>query len=303
MSSPPSGQQFHLVAGDREAWVSSTGATLRAYEVAGEPRLDGFGVDQPSTGGRGQLLMPWPNRLRDGSYRWGGQQYQLPLTEPARGNAIHGLVRWQPWSAIHADGSGVTLRYDLDPCEGYPFRVRMEAAYHLDEAAGLSVGLSATNLSDTSCPFGAGAHPYLRLNHKTIDTLWLRLPASTMYVCDDRQIPEGTKPVAGTEFDFGDWRQVGSTVLDTAYTDLSAGEDGLVTVEVRSSEGDQVAVWMDAAFDHVMVFTGDTLAEPTRRRAGLAIEPMTCAPNAWQSDPSGVELSPGTTFTGRFGIR
>ena len=62
--------------------------------------FDGFAADEMSSGGRGQLLMPWPNRVRDGAYSFDGRDLQLALTEPRRSNASHGLARWAAWRAV-----------------------------------------------------------------------------------------------------------------------------------------------------------------------------------------------------------
>ena len=94
----PSGEQFEIAAGGYRAVVTECGAALRVLEHAGRPLLDGFAEDEMSPGGRGQLLVPWPNRIRDGAYSFDGRDLQLGLTEPARHNAIHGLARWAAWT-------------------------------------------------------------------------------------------------------------------------------------------------------------------------------------------------------------
>jgi aldose 1-epimerase len=58
---------------------------------------------------------------------------------------------------------------------------------------------------------------------------------------------------------------------------------------------------MEAAFDYVMVFSADTLP-PARRRRGLAVEPMTCPPNAFQSGEGLRALQPGESFEASWGI-
>src|SRR5436309_16036374 len=97
---PPSGEQFEIVSGDRRAVVTEVGDTLRTFVAGGREVIDGFGPDEVCSGGRGQLLAPWPNRIRDGAYRFVGHHAQLPLSDPDRHNAIHGLVRWSPWRRL-----------------------------------------------------------------------------------------------------------------------------------------------------------------------------------------------------------
>src|SRR6478736_2782074 len=110
---PPSGDQFEITGGGYRAVVTESGAALRLLEYAGRPLLDGFAEDAMSPGGRGQLLMPWPNRIRDGAYRFGDRELQLPLSEPARSNASHGLVRWVAWTLEEHTGNSVSLVYRL----------------------------------------------------------------------------------------------------------------------------------------------------------------------------------------------
>ena len=62
-----------------------------------------------------------------------------------------------------------------------------------------------------------------------------------------------------------------------------------------------VTLWADALWSHVMVFTGDTLA-PERRRRGLAVEPMTCAPDAFNTGEGLRVLAPGESVTCSWGV-
>jgi galactose mutarotase-like enzyme len=50
------------------------------------------------------------------------------------------------------------------------------------------------------------------------------------------------------------------------------------------------------------VYTGDTLGELQRRRRGVAIEPMTCPPNALRTGTDVIVLQPGHEWTARWGI-
>jgi aldose 1-epimerase len=96
-ASAPTGDQLHLRFRDQHAIVVEVGAGLRAYEVRGRPLLDGYAEEEISSAARGQILAPWPNRLRDGSYDFDGETLRLPPSEPEKGNATHGLLRWAAW--------------------------------------------------------------------------------------------------------------------------------------------------------------------------------------------------------------
>ena len=322
----PTGPQHELVAGGHRIVVTTVGATLREYTVDGQPVVDGFGPDQPSTFGRGQVLAPWPNRVRAGRYRFEGHDLQLPLDEPGRGNAIHGLVRWAAWTearaaapmaaraeapmAARAAAGGarreVTLEHVIWPRDGYPFLVELSVRYALDEEAGLAVRMDARNGGPGPCPFGAGFHPYVWAGPGGVDSLTLRLPARTRLVTDERGIPVGEEALDGGRDDFRRARQLGATRLDNCFTGLERDGERRAEVRVLRPRGDggtsEVVVWMDAMFDYVMVFTGDTLP-PGQRRSGLAVEPMSCAPDALASGRGLVVLEPGESWSGSWGIR
>jgi aldose 1-epimerase len=250
-----------------------------------------------ASGGRGQLLMPWPNRLQDGSYEFEGSSNQLPLNEVGRANAIHGLVRWVPWIVRERDERRVVVEHTLYPQPGYPFSLELAVEYELS-GTGLTVRTTATNVGTTACPYGSGAHPYVSVGTTTVDDALLRVPAGTVLRADERAIPIGAVPVDGTELDFRIAHGIGPARLDHCFTNLERDEAGIACIELHGGAR-SVSVWMDASYAYVMVFTGD-LAGVERR--GLAIEPMTCAPNAFRSADGLVRLEPGETHRGAWGI-
>jgi aldose 1-epimerase len=284
MAATPSGEQFELAHGDQRAVVTEVGAGLRTYSAGGREVLDGYPLDALADSGRGQLLIPWPNRIRDGAYRLDGREHQLPLNEPERGNAIHGLVRWSSWAVAEQSGDRVALAHMLHPQPGYPFTLELRVEYSLSED-GLAVRTAAGNAGSESCPYGAGAHPYLAVGAGRVDEAIVRIPARTVLVSDERAIPVGSSPVDG-ELDFRKPRPVGTAQLDHCFTDLERDEDGLARVEV-----DETILWADESYPYLMVFSGDGLPEGARR--SLAVEPMTCAPNAFASGDGLVVLEPG----------
>jgi aldose 1-epimerase len=296
----PSGRQFEITRGDQRAVVTEVGATLRSYGVGGRELLDGFDSDEMCSGGRGQVLLPWPNRIRDGRYSFGGGEHQLPLSEPERGNAIHGLVRWSVWAPVEYAADRVAMHHVLYPQPGYPFLLSLTVQYALS-AGGLTVTMSAVNVGQGPCPFGAGSHPYLTVGTKQVDSATLLLPAGTRLEADERAIPMGRVEVGGTEYDFGEPREIGSLQLDHCFTDLVADSDGRIRAVLSAPDGSSATLWMDGAYSYLMVFTGDTLGPPKARRS-VALEPMTCAPNAFQSGDGLLTLQPGERFSADWGI-
>ncbi len=298
--SAPSGEQFEITDGDQRVVVVEVGGGLRSYQLGGGDVLDGYGASELSTSGRGQVLMPWPNRLEDGSYEFRGRRHQLPLDEPEARNAIHGLVRWETWVVAEREPSRVVMRHALHPRPGYPFSLELSIEYVLSPA-GLRVQTTATNVGAEPCPFGSGAHPYLTLGTETIDPVILRVPSRTVLFSDARGLPTGRGAVSGTEHDFRQARPVGATQLDHAFTDLERDADGAARVELRRPDGQGgLVLWVDESYRWLMLFTGDPLPDVARR--SLAVEPMTCPPNAFRSTEDLIVLEPGSSFVGVWGL-
>jgi aldose 1-epimerase len=298
----PSGRQIELTRDGQRAVVVEVGGGLRAYTVGERAVLDGYGPREMCTVARGQCLVPWPNRLRDGAYTFDGEDHQLALSEPRQHNAIHGLVRWAGWEVAERGPSRVRLTHRLHAQDGYPFTLDLALEYSLGDR-GLTVTTLATNAGERPCPYGAGAHPYLSAGTGTLDHCLLRAPGRRWLPSDDQQIPTASVPVEGTEYDFLTRRKIGDTMLDTGYADLERDHDGLAYVELALPYGEgTVVLWQDEAYEYLMLFSGDSLEEPHRRRRGLGVEPMTCAPNAFQSGAGLRTLQPGETFTSSWGI-
>jgi aldose 1-epimerase len=298
--SSPSGRQFELTLGDQRAVVVEVGGGLSTYSVGDRELLDGYGAEEMCTSGRGQVLIPWPNRLEDGSYEFDGQRHQLELNEPENGNAIHGLVRWEPWTVGEREPHRVVMEHVLSPQPGYPFTLELSIEYAL-ATSGLSVRTTATNFGEAACPYGSGVHPYLTVGTETVDSVILHVPAGTVVHSDGRGLPLDPTPVEGTEYDFRRPRPIGSTRLDHAFTDLVRDVDGLVRVALAGLRpGSGLALWADEAYGYLQVFTGDPLPDVNRR--SLAVEPMTCPANAFRTGEGLIRLEPGTSFTSAWGI-
>jgi aldose 1-epimerase len=301
-AAPPTGAQIELRRDGQRAVVTEVGAGLRSWQVDGEELLDTFAAGAPADSYRGKVLAPWPNRIRDGRYAFGGTEHRTPLTEPARGAALHGLVLDAPFAVSDRTAGAVTLCHVLPPRPGYPFRLRLEVRYALGPD-GLAATVRATNASPWPAPFGAGLHPYLRARGGRADDCLLEIPASTRVPVDERMLPTGPPAlVAGTTHDYTRARPVGHTRLDACFGGLHRDGDGRARVRLAPPAGPAVTVWMDAAFRFVHVYTADAVDDPARARAGIAIEPVTCAPDAFNSGAGLEVLEPGATFTAACGL-
>jgi aldose 1-epimerase len=275
---------------------------VREYAVAERDVLEPYGIEKMCDGAHGAPLIPWPNRLADGRYSFDDVEYQLALSEPPKHNAIHGLLRWRSWRASERESSRVLMTTRLHPSPGYPFALDVSVAYELSDN-GLEVATTAVNIGEQACPYGAGQHPYISPGKGLIDDCLLDLPAQTRVLTDEeRQLPNGSEPVRGSDFDFSSPRRLGDIRIDSAFTDLTREADGRAVTGLSSPDGSRVELWVDEQHPFIELYTGDTLA-PSRQRRGLAVEPMTCAPNAFQSGDGLVRLEPGESLTTRWGVR
>nr|WP_274637062.1 aldose 1-epimerase family protein [Microbacterium bovistercoris] len=309
---PLSGTQHALRAGDYEAVIAGVGASLRTLTHAGRDLVLPFDPDEVRPGHRGATLVPWPNRVVDGRYTFDGAELQLALTEPARGHALHGLGSWIEFVAVAKGPSHVTLEGVIEAQKGYPWRMVVRTTFTLD-ADGLTQSVSVVNESEQPAPWGTSAHPYLVAGAGGVDDWTLELPAAeVLRVAGDRMIPAGLTAVDAEDparFDFRAPRPLVGVQLDHAFTGLTADADGAITARVTAADGTGVEMVWDAECPWVQVFTSDQpggTADPAHR-AGVALEPMTCAPDAFNDDAYPYDtglavVEPGETATASWRI-
>ncbi|MHC2997697.1 aldose 1-epimerase family protein [Microbacterium sp. HJ5] len=306
---PSSGTQHALRAGDYEAVIASVGATVRSLTYAGRDLVVPFDADEVRPSYRGATLAPWPNRVVDGRYTFGGVERQLSLTEPARSHALHGLAAWLDFEAVDKGPDHVTLAAVIQPQSGYPWRIVVVTRFELGPD-GLTQTVTARNESAEPAPWGTGPHPYLVAGDGLVDDWTLELPAAeVLAVTPDRLIPTDLVAVDADEperFDFRTARTIGSVEIDHAYSGLARDARGLTTVRVTAASGSGVQMSWDDACAWVQIHTADK-PEPALSRLGLAVEPMTCAPDAFNAadydfDAGLIVLEPGAESTASWRI-
>ena len=284
---PASGEQHRIRFGVYEASVANVGATLRSFTRCGRDLIVPFEADEIRPAMRGAVLAPWPNRIADGRYTFLGVDHQLPINELELANAAHGLVSWLAFAPKRRLAHGLEFEATVEPQPGYPWRVRVNVEFELG-AQGLRQRVSATNESPGDAPIGLGGHPYVVAGpavHRAVDGWTLELPAiEVLLVSGDRLIPVGTTHVAlhdGGVLDFRVPRAVRDTVVNHAFTALRRGPDGKAHVRVTGADcGIDIA--LHPSVEWVQVYTADTSGSDTIRY-GLAIEPMSCPPDAFNS--------------------
>lgn len=298
----PVGRPLEIVYDEQRAVITESGATLRLYEVAQRAVVEAFnGPESLVIGCQGEILAPWPNRTVNGSWTWASKRYQLSITEPERGHALHGLVRTLRWSALQSKPHHIELEATLLAHPGWPFPLHFVVSYTLG-SEGLASTLTATNVGRTACPYGAATHPYLAIPRGRADDAILHIPAATWLATDDRLAPTERRSTSSTCYEFDGVEPIGERRVDNALTDLSRLSDGRVEARLTAPDGYTTVVWGDRTVRWWQLFTGDTLPPPWRRSA-IAIEPMTCAPDALNSLKDIVVLDAGRSHSMTWGLR
>lgn len=306
-TTPASGAQYPLRAGGYQAVIAGVGASLRVLRDGEGDLVVPFDADEPRPAMRGALLAPWPNRTADGRYRFGGVEHRLPVNEPATGNASHGLAADLVFEAVEHDAASVLLRATIPAQPGYPWRVRLDVRFALGPG-GLEQRVIAVNESDAVAPFGVGGHPYLLAGpHATgaIDAWSLELRAERVLLIDDeRMLPTGLVAVRerAERFDFRRPRVLGGTELNHAFTELERDDAGWARARLTAPGGLGVEIAWDAASPWAQLYTVD-LPGAAEHRHALAIEPMSCPPDALNSGRDLVVLPPGASFETAWVIR
>lgn len=299
---PASGTQFLLRSGPYTAAVASIGATLRELRHDGRDLIVGFAADTVRPAYRGAVLIPWPNRLADGRYRLGDHTYQLPVSEPQRNNALHGLACWSSWEAVSHSDDAVTLAHRIVPQDGYPFDIGATVTYRLTPA-GLEWSVSASNLGTAPAPLGIGSHAYLIAGPGSVDDWTLSVPASQVLDVDpERLLPTQVRQLAESPDprDFRDAHRIDDTRIDHAFTGFTPSNPA--TVVVSAADGSGTALTWDATvLPWAQIYTGDN-PDPDLNRSGVAVEPMTCPPDAFNSGIGLILLEPGATTTATWSI-
>lgn len=285
---------IELALGEDSAVISRTGAALLEYTVGDRPVVLGMNAFD------GAVLAPWPNRIADGRYDFRGRSHQLPITEPSRRTALHGLVANTVWDVADRDETSVALRTTIEPSPGYPFELTLTVTYTLREDA-VAIVAHASNSGTQSAPFAFGFHPWIHPGAATVDEAQLLTPAQTWFTVDDRLIPIEERPFNSGTFNSGSFiptdhepdeascivckdfralRVIRDGVLDDAFGAPRRAADGWSYARLRGADDRTVVVGMDESFRAWQVCTGDEL-DPPLRRSAIAIEPMTCPPNAF----------------------
>lgn len=294
----PTGDQYDLEFGDLSATITQVAAGIRTLRYAGVDLTEPFPESATPPSADGIVLVPWPNRVKDGRWELDGAVQQLALTEPHLGNASHGLLRFAPYTLVARTDSSVTQAATIYPQAGYPFLLDTTVEHELD-TEGLTVTHTIVNRGGLRAPVAIGTHPYLRIGDVPVDELTLTVAARTRFETDDRLNVTGEVPVAGTRFDFSEGVRVGGLEVNDGFGGLADRPEHVLAAD----DGRRVVLWSDPAFAYVQVFTHRAFATKEPGEVALAIEPMTAPANALNSGQGLRWLEPREEWTVSWGIR
>lgn len=290
MTISPTGIQYELRDGEYSAVVTEVGAALRSLKWGGDELLWTFEADENPKGFAGVTLGPWPNRLRDGKFFFDGEEYQAPINEVEINNALHGLMCATPYALVHRSPNEVTLKGMLYPQIGWDWVLSLEMSYQLSNE-GLQVSFLATNEGTKDLPYGYGTHPYF--GFENVDDVTITAPFTKRCAVDERLLPTAIVDVEGVHS-----RHVPTTIGDTFLDDAYTGAEGGAWTLTMAAPERTVTMWADEQLPWCQMHTRPG-------RVALAVEPMTCGPDAFNEGPTHdglIRLAPGESTTGTWGV-
>lgn len=295
-----------ISAGEYRASISTFGGGLRSLEYSGKPLVVSYPEGTYPPLSSGIILAPWPNRTADGVFAHDGVLHRLDITEPARATAIHGFVGQMAWHVADKAEDFVALELSTGLRQGWPWPLRMRVTWSLDAKEGLRASFDVRNEADASCPFGLGWHPYLSALGAPLDDCVLHLPVGTNLPLDSvRNLPAGPEfPARRVLPDVEVGQRMAGVWLDHCFGEISAQEETLAEARLLNPDGEGVRLWVGEGFNWFQVFTAD----PARREGypgvgrALAVEPMTCPPDALRSGRDLIRLNAGEERSFECGI-
>jgi aldose 1-epimerase len=296
----PTGERITLANGPARAEIGTVAAVLCSVRVGDVQLTEPIAPDATPAYCNGIVLVPWPNRVRDGRWSYEGRELRLDITEPDRGNALHGLLQFVEHEVRERSDAAVTLGAAVPIQHGWPFQLDSWVRFEL-RPDGLDVTHGVVNLGDKPAPYATGTHPYFRIGDIPVEDLALTVPAASYFAVDDRLNPTGELAVDDTEFDLRTPRRVGDLHLDTAFGGLNPRDR--VTAQLVARDGSTLSVLQDDDWEYLQVFTTPIFPGADGPKTAIAIEPMTAPPDALNSGVGLRWLEPGELWEGSWGLR
>lgn len=261
--------------------------------VYADTNLEEFVINK---GYKSCILLPYPNRIKLGTYTFEGSTFRLPTNDAP--NSLHGLLLYKPFEVIHAsaDENGAQLnvryRYEKDH-EGYPFNFDTEIHLTFNHL-GLTKNTIVTNTSEGNIPIGDGWHMYFQ-GESLLDNCTLHFAGEKILVADAALIPTGVTK------DFTEFNQptfIGTKVFDDCFI-ISQNQPIAEVVFTDPAIDLSVTAWQETGnrkYNYLQIYTSVD-------RKSIAIEPMTCQPDAFNNKEGLIVLTPNETIQWACGIR
>ena len=236
------------------------------------------------------ILFPFPSRIPDGKYSFESNDYQLPINEPARGNAIHGFVHGAGFEVISQttlnDSAILSLLYKYDgSLSGYPFPFDLTITYILMPSV-LGVEFEIKNTGKTNLPAAFGWHPYFKFDGVSVDDLSIEIPSQTTITFDEAMIPTGK-----TAFENNGTMPLKDKVLDNCFV-VDTTQELVTTRLIDTKNNIKLSISQDIErFPYLVIYTPDS-------RDRVAIEPLTANVNALNTGEGLMVLKPKQIIDG-----
>lgn len=281
-------QLLEIQWGNSRALIDPAGSALVSLILRGKELIPR--ASEPRHPYHGVALAPWPNRIANGKYSFNGANYQLPLNEPF-GNALHGFSFATVASAEAPSANSLVLTHSIAPRTDYPFSLSISLRFEISETE-LRVTTSATNTGEKSAPVGLGTHPFFVFDEKSE----LTVNAKTAAIHDSNMMPRAEVPAEEVGFKAGFARSINKLPLDVQFSQIDETCASLVTKDHGFEVFQQGANWL-------MIYTTEEFNWADGRTKAVAIEPQTCAADAFNSGEGLVILQPSERFEYLWGVR
>ena len=230
----------------------------------------------------GALVGRVANRIAKGTFTLDGKTYHIAVNNGP--NSLHGGLKGydkRVWKVEpvrpEAKGDQAFVRMELDDpdgTEGFPGNVHVTVAYTLLDDDMLRIDFQA--ITDKATPISLTSHGYWNLKDggkSPVTDELMRWNADYYLPVDAVQIPTGKPaPVAGTPFDFRQWKAIGKNLAETPVAD---GKHG---------------------YDHNMIVAGPPSARP--RQAVEAYDPTSGRTMQMLTTDPGVQFYSGNFLDG-----
>lgn len=188
--------------GEKAHILPECGGTL--IQLFEHIRLPGSGPIHQNAYHPSALLAPWVNRVRNGNYSFQGRNYQLPITEPTLGNAIHGFLARKPFEIIEKkvidNQAKLVLQHSYTgDYPGFPFPFDFQLTYELHTNGHFFIRFGIKNTGEHQMPFAIGWHPYFTFPDADLSDLEISFSPQSKFLSDSQMIPLSEEPVAYTE--------------------------------------------------------------------------------------------------------